>query len=385
MIATPEERDRLIRAEFPAAGEMVYLNTAAEGLGSATLERSLTRYAAAKRRGSLGRDEMTETGMATKRHLARWIDCEAEDVAFFGSTTEAINVVLHGLPWQSGDNVVITDLEFPSAMIGCLCLARQFGIEVRVVPHRDGDVELDAIVGRVDGRTRLVILSHVSFHSGVRFDVAGIAEVAHDRGALVLVDAAQSLGAVPVAVGDVDLLVSCPFKWLVASHGLGILYVRPGLAEVLSRHISGWRGVTDFLAVMRERDFTPHADARRFEGGMPSYPAIYALHDALDLLDALHPSWIAERVRQHADAISAICRDLGLRVLTPEEPSRRAGIVAFAHPEATAIGDALAARGVIAWYRDGRVRFSPHFYTGDDDVRALGSALAEVLGRVVHR
>src|SRR5262245_50523728 len=113
---TAEARDRRIRAEFPAAGEMVYLNTAAEGLASTTLERSLARYAAAKRRGSLGRDEMAGTAAETKSRLARRLGCRAADIAFFGSTSEAINVVLHGLPWQPGDNVVITDLEFPGAM-----------------------------------------------------------------------------------------------------------------------------------------------------------------------------------------------------------------------------------------------------------------------------
>lgn len=361
---------------------MSYLNTAGEGLGSATLERSLVRYASAKRRGSNGRAELADTGAATKARLARWLGCQAEDIGFFGSTSEAINIVLRGLPWRPGDNVVITDLEFPGAMIGCLSLARQTGIGVRVVAHRDGDIETAAITAQIDSRTRLVILSHVSFLSGARFDVPGVVKAAHECGALVLIDASQSLGAVPVAVGDADFLVACPFKWLVASHGLGILYANPAIASTLPRHIYGWQGVTDFLAVMRDRDFAPHAGTRRFEAGMPSYPALYALHDALELLDALEPPWIAQRVQRHAGAIRATCRDLGLDVLTPADAARRAGIVALAHPRAHEIGEDLAAHGVIAWYRDGRVRFSPHFYTSDADIRALQEMLPAVLDRL---
>lgn len=377
----PGARERRIRAEFPAVSESVYLNTAAEGLGSLTLERALARYAAVKQRGSDGRNELAWTSAATKSRLARWLGCQAEDISFLGSTSEAINVVLRGLPWQPDDNVVITDLEFPSAMIGCLSLAQQFGIDVRVVPHRDGDIERAAIADNIDTRTRLVILSHVSFHSGVRFDLTEIVRAAHDRGAFVLVDASQSLGTVPVVVGDVDFLVGCPFKWLVASHGLGILYVNPRRQETLTRHLYGWQGVTDFLGVMRDHDFTPHEGSRRFEAGMPSYPAIYALHDALELLDSLQPSWIEHRVHHHATTIHAICCDLELQVLTPADPKRRAGIVAFAHPQAKAIGDALAAQGVVVWYRDGRVRVSPHFYTSDDDLRALRSILTDVLAQ----
>jgi selenocysteine lyase/cysteine desulfurase len=374
-----DERGLRVREEFPAAGEMIYLNTAAEGLGSATMERALLRYAEAKRRGSLGRAELAETGAAAKAGLARRLGCQAADLAFFGSTTEAINVVLRGLPWQSGDNVVITELEFPSAMIGCLSLAKQIGIEVRVVPHLEGDIALAAISGPIDARTRLVILSHVSFHSGTRFNLPDIVAAAHERGALVLIDASQSLGSVPVAAGDADFLVACPFKWLVASHGLGILYANPAAVEALPRHVFGWQGVTDFLAVMHDRDFTPHADARRFEAGMPSYPAIYALHDALELLETFEPPWIEERVRRHAGSIHELCRELGLHLLTPADPDRRAGIVAFADPRAQQIGDALAAQGVIAWYRDGRVRFSPHFYTGDADIQELREILPVVL------
>jgi selenocysteine lyase/cysteine desulfurase len=376
---TGEERERLIRAEFPAASDTVYLNTAAEGLAGGTMERALNRYAAAKRRGSAGRAELTETAVALKERLARRLGCRAGDLALFSSVSEAIGTVLHGLPWQAGDNVVITDLEFPGAMIGCLALARLAGIEVRVVPHRHGEIETVDIAARIDAQTRLVILSHVSFHSGLRFDIDAVSEAAHRQGALILVDASQSLGAAPVTVGEIDFLVACSFKWLTGSHGTALLYVKPAGDDPLPRHLTAWQGVSDFLGVMRTRDYAPKAGAARYEAGMPNYPAIYALHDALELLDALDPSWIEERVQRRAGAIRDLCHELGLQVLTPADPARRAGIVAFAHPEAQAIGDALAAGGVTAWYRDGRVRFSPHFYTSDADIQALRPALLAAL------
>jgi selenocysteine lyase/cysteine desulfurase len=378
---TGEERERLIRTEFPAASETIYLNTAAEGLAGGTMEHALARYAAAKRRGSAGRAELTDTAVALKERLARRLDCRAADLALFSSVSEAIGIVLHGLPWQAGDNVVITDLEFPGAMIGCLALARLTGIEVRVVPHRDGEIAPDEIAARIDAKTRLAILSQVSFHSGLRFDIETVTEAAHRQGALVLIDASQSLGAVPVAVGEVDFLVACSFKWLTGSHGAALLYVKPARGEPLPRHLTGWRGVSDFLGVMRTRDYAPKTDAARYEAGMPNYPAIYALHDALEPLDALDPPWIEARVQRQAGAIRALCCELRLRVLTPADPARRAGIVAFTHSEAEAIGEALAARGVTAWYRDGRVRFSPHFYTSDADIEALRPALMAALER----
>jgi selenocysteine lyase/cysteine desulfurase len=172
---------------------------------------ALQRYDADKALGAPGREAMYVVEAGCRQKLAGRLGCTPGEIALLASTTEAITTVLFGLPWQPGDNLVINDLEFPSAIIGCVELGRRYGVELRMVRHSGGVVTPDAIAARVDDRTRLVVISHVSFRSGYRFDLEAVAQVAHDRGARLLVDAAQSLGAVRVQAGSVDFLAGCTF------------------------------------------------------------------------------------------------------------------------------------------------------------------------------
>lgn len=369
--------------EFPGLAGRAYLNNAAESLGSRTMAAALQRYATDKQRGAPGRDAMYEAESGCRVGLAELLGCRPEDLALLSSTSEAISTVLFGLRWERSDNLVVTDLDFPAAVIACVEVGRRFGVEVRVVRHTGGMVEPAAFTEQIDRRTRVVALSHVSFRSGSRADLASVAALAHARGARVLVDAAQSLGAVSldVTATGVDFVAGCSFKWLLGTHGTGFLYVRPDRLDELTAPGIGWRSVQDYFAAAAALDHRAQPDARRFELGMLNYPSLYALDASLRLLQRLRPAEVERRVLGLTGRLLEGLRELGITALTPSRPDRRAGIVAFETPHFAEIGQQLEARDVYAWCKEGRVRASTHFYNREADVDAFLEVLGPVIGR----
>ncbi len=370
------------RDEFPGLHGRVYLNTAAGSCLGRTVAGALQQYTKEKLQGAITPTEMQEVEADCRQRVAAFIGCSAPEIALLSSTTECVNAILYGLPWAAGDNLVVTDLEFPSSIIACLHLGRRFGVEVRLVRHTGGVVTPAALAAHVDYRTRLVVISHVSYRSGYRADLEAAADCAHDHGALLLVDASQSVGAVPLEVGAVDFIAACTRKWLLATHGLAFLYCRQDRLDTVQPFYAGWRGAVAPPTVINTLDYTFHDDARRFETGLLDYPAVYTLHAALGFLRQVGMPYIAERVLDLSGRVRDGLTGLGITPLTPRDPPQRAGIISFETPHFQRIGDALHAAGVQVWYKEGRVRISPHFYNTPADVAACETALAEALDGV---
>jgi cysteine desulfurase / selenocysteine lyase len=362
--------------EFPGLASAAYLDSAAESLGSHTLAAALERYARVKSRGSPGREELYATDAACRQRLASILRCSPEELAFVSSTTEAINRVLMGIDWRPGDNLVLSDLEFPGAIVACLGLRDRMGVELRLVRRAGGIVDTAALAKQIDERTRLVLVSHVSYRSGYRIDLQSVADCAHASGARLLVDSAQSLGAMPINLDGVDFLAGCTFKWLLGAHGMGLLYVRAELTDELRPLGIGWRGIQDYFGVLPDLHYDLQRDARRFEGGMPNYAGSYALHDTLGLLGSVGFDAVERRILALSERILDGLERLGIVPLTPRDADRRAGIVAFETPEYAEIGRWLEGAGIVAWCKEGRVRASTHFYCADAHVDAFLERLA---------
>ncbi len=363
-------------ADFPFLEQATYLNTAAESLLPRRAHAALARYADDKARGERGRSALYAVEQDCRVRLASLLGVPPADVAFVASTARAIDAVVQALPWQPGDNLVTDDLEFPTTIFAALRLGGR-GIEPRIVRGRRGVFTPEDVAVRVDSRTRLVCVSLVSFHSGLRLDLAHLADLVHARGALLLVDVAQAAGAVPVDGAAADFLVGCAFKWLLGAHGAGFLVVRSQTAGHLEPSYVGWRSVRDLFAPDRLERYQLWPDARRFEEGSPAYTALYVLADSLAFVEEVGLTEVFARIEDLAGLAAGGLRRLGINPLTPEEPGARAGIIAFETPDCARIVAELAARGVYVWGRDGRVRLSPHFYNESADVACFVSALAE--------
>jgi len=180
----------------------------------------------------------------TRNSAARLIGATVEEIALIRSTTEGISFVAEGFPWQSGDNVVTLDNEFPSNCYPWLNLKSR-GVETRRVSTVAGGVDLDSLAQACDSRTRIVSVSWVGYVSGWRCDVAELAELAHSHGALLMLDAIQGLGVFPLDVRetDIDFLAADGHKWMLGPEGAGILYLKREHLDLLRPLQVGWNSV----------------------------------------------------------------------------------------------------------------------------------------------
>ena len=227
-------------------------------------------------------------------------------------------------------------------------------------------------------RTRLLALSSVEFGSGARNDLATLGRLCRERGVLFCVDAIQSLGCLPLDVGQchIDFLAADGHKWLLSVEGCGLFFCRRALLERLTPRVVGWRSVTHNLDFDRYH-FELQPGAGRFEEGTPNTSGIFALGAAIDLLLELGVEAIGSRVLELGDRLCAALAGRGAVIASPRAPGQASGIVAFALPgEAPARTAArLRAAGVFVVERRGCVRASPHFYNSPEDLDRLIGAL----------
>ena len=367
------------KSRFPRAREVAYLDTGAEGLPPVEAEDALRAYYRDKASGTPGRRRMHAEEDACVSATARLLGAAPEDVALLSCAGEGLNLLANSLDWRAGDEVVIGDLEFPSDVLAWLRL-RDRGVRLRVVPSEGGTVPYERYAAAIGPSTRVVCVSQVSYKTGANCTfVAKLAREAHRAGALVCVDATQALGRVPVPLDGVDYLVASSYKWLLGTHGLGVVYLSPGLVDRLAPATLGWYSVRDLFTRDRFEHYECKPGAARLATGMPNFPAIYVLRRGVELLleagvASIHGA-LEPLVRKVRDGFTR----LGLDVLTPAAAEWRSGIVSFSHPEAERIGAALEEAGVIVWAGDGRVRASVHLYNDEADIGRLLASVEETL------
>ena len=279
------------KQQFPRTREVAYLDTAAEGLPAPGLEESFAAYCRDKSRGTPGRKQFHEMEEETRGLAARLLGAEANDIALVGSASEGLTTLAGSLDLKSGDEVIISDLDFPSNVLPWLRLS-QAGVIVKLAPSRRGAFEFNDIAALVSPRTRLISLSLVSYKTGAFLPfVPRLSSEARRVGAAISIDATQALGRLPVSLEGVDYLVSSSFKWLLGPHGLGIVYVSPEFRDRLNPTAVGWYSVSDCFRQDRFQRYELKPGARCLSSGMPNFPSIYALRSSLEFL-------LAEGVQQ---------------------------------------------------------------------------------------
>jgi selenocysteine lyase/cysteine desulfurase len=245
------------------------------------------------------------------------------------------------------------------------------------VPQGDAPiVPLEAFDTAIDEDTALVAVTQVCYRNGACIDLEGVIKLAHERGALVLVDAYQAIGTMPIDVHalGVDLLVAGALKYLLASAGLGFLYCRRELVEQLRPTATGWFADADVFA-MDIQDYSPAADARRFQAGTPPIPSIYAGIAGIELMKEIGIEATRAHVSQLNEVLIAGIDELAGIVVTPRDPARRGALVAIRSTDEHALVGALAADGILTSSRDGNLRVSAHAYNTHEDIEALLGAL----------
>ncbi|WP_236180835.1 aminotransferase class V-fold PLP-dependent enzyme [Pseudomonas mosselii] len=371
--------------EFEQAPGLCYLNHAAIAPWPRRTAEAVARFAQDNVR--LGAHEYP-AWLATERRLrerlARLLNAPTiGDIALVGNTSQALSLVAFGLDWRPGDQVVISDEEFPSNRVVWQALADR-GVEVVEASLAVADPEA-ALIAACGPRTRLLSVSAVQFASGLRMDLARLGAACRQRGVLFCVDAIQQVGALPFDVQhyQCDFAMADGHKWMLGPEGLGVFYCRSELRRQLTLHAYGWH-MLEHLGDFERRQWQPARSARRFECGSPNMLGACALEASLSLLEDVGMTVVAEQLAQRIEQLyRGLTAIPGAQLHSPGDPSRRAGIVSFSldgHANAD-IYRALSNNGVICAVRGPGVRFSPHFYT---DHRLIDEVLRQVGQIAMH-
>ncbi len=355
------------KQSFIGLSQCTWLYSGAETPPHQDALKAVTEYFTNRSKGPEGRDKNAQVELSCKQNLARMMNSKVEQIAFMSNTSEAISMIAHSLDFKPGDNVIINTLEFPSDVLPWLLLKSK-GVEVRVVQHREWQVHVEDIWEQVDDRTRLVVVSHVSYQTGARFDYKALYEKVKTTKTLFLLDATQSLGAIEVDSSYADIVVCSSYKWLLSVHGAGVLSINLNRVSEINPQYVGWRSVPDMFSPTRFESFQFFDDARKFELGYPSYPTLYSMNFSTELLESVGIDNIERHITSLGGLLIEELKQHGYEVMTPEEPHLRAGNISFLCPDGEAVADRLRKEGVYVWGGDGRIRASLHLFNDSQDI-----------------
>lgn len=359
------------RTLFPVTNKFVFLNNAAESPLNIRVHNKLKEYLI------LAAEEPQNKPLVRKiirKKLSDIFGGAADEYALVTSTGAGIGIVASGYQWQKGDNVVIPIDEHWNNTFPWLAL-RERGVEVRLVPvGEDQRIDPDKIAALVDNNTRILSTAAVRFNTGFRTDLRLLSEIAHKKGALLMVDGIQGAGVFPINVKDdgIDILACGGFKWLLGMPGTGFLYVNNKAQERVSPVMPGM-----FAAENNYRELHYLPDARRYETGTIAYSLFQAWIAGLDTLQEIGINNIHTRVLELTDRIISGLRSKNIEIVTPvDNINERSAIISFTLGSENANRDCykkLRENKIIVTLRDGLIRVSPNFFNTEDEIdRFLG-------------
>ncbi len=374
-----------VREEFPILRYKTYMNSAAHG-------PTLSRVWGAVQ--DWWRFRMSEDREAhdpnARGEAAKILHADPEEICWTTRVTQGLNMVASMIDLKKGDNIVCTDLAYPSNVNVWLPF-RNHGVEIRRLRNWDGRIETADFEKSIDDRTRVISISHVEWTSGIKYDMKAIAETAHDHDAFLVDDPYQAVGAIDVDVhGDmIDFAAVGSEKWLCCPTLAGIFYIRQELIDTFEPAYRFYQNVEEAFkhGVPWERpehdniadyDKPLHPDAEKFYRGCVSGDAIWGFYAALSYFNYLGPKQIERRVRHLSGYLIDGLRDLGVKVNTPLEPEERAGLVTYntgKHKLNVESHRTLLGKSIIVALRYqqwvGGIRVSTHFFNTEEEIDRL--------------
>ncbi len=354
------------RKLFPVHKNAVYLNNAAESPLNIRVHNKLEEYL------TLARDEPQNkppVRPAVRTALSGLLGGSPDEYALVTSTGVGIGIAASGYKWEKGDNVVVPADEHWNNTFPWLAL-RERGVEVRLVPaDEDQRVNPEKIAGMINSNTRILATTAVRFNTGFRADLKKLSSIAHDNGALFMVDGIQGAGVFPINVENdgIDILACGGFKWLLGMPGTGFLYVNKMAQEKIRPVLPGMYAAENH---MRELRYLP--DARRYETGTMAYSLFYAWTAGLDILNEIGVANIHTRVLALTDRIIDGLRTGKITIISPvKKTDERSAIISFTMGSEKVnkeYYEKLRSRNILAALREGKIRVSPNFFNTEDEI-----------------
>lgn len=372
-------------AEFPQPEGLRYLNHAAVAPWPARAARAVAAFAEQNARiGARDYPDWLKVEQRLRERLTRLLNAPSSaDIALVKNTSEGLSFIAFGLDWRAGDQVVISDEEFPSNRVVWQALSR-LGVEVVQVNLGGADPEAD-LLAACGPRTRLLSISSVQYASGLVLDLPRLGAGCESRSVLFCVDAIQHLGALPfdAQAARCAFVVADGHKWMLGPEGLGVFYCRADLREQLTLHEYGWHMLEHAGDYLRP-DWQPARSARRFECGSPNMLGCMALEASLSLLEEVGLEQVHRQLDARMDQLQAGLREVpGVTLHSPLDRRRRAGILNFTLDgwEPAHLFDALRQQQVVCAQRGMGIRLSPHFYTSGQVLDETVGLISQLAGR----
>jgi len=353
-----------VRDQFPAAKKTVCLNAAQRSpISKLAAAEGKKYYDDLLNLGTVTLEELNAKKEQTRKDVAELINADAQEIAFTINTSHGMNVIADVLKGR-GDVVTMRD-EFPSSTIPWLY--RKYNV-VFVEPEKNR-YPIEMIEKSINERTKIVVTSHVISGTGFKQDLSELGKFCKKRGLIFVVNATQSAGAMPIDVkkSNIDFLVFAGYKWMMAGHGIGALYVNKKWFGKISYPAAGWLSVLNAHA-MDNKNIAVKKDVSEIELGVPQYPNIFALSGSISLLNKIGMENVERRIYELEDYLLEKMKTMNLEIMSPIEKKNRSGITVFRMKNAKDVVKQLKERGVIVSFRDESLRVSLHVYNNEDDV-----------------
>ncbi|QDV52412.1 aminotransferase class V-fold PLP-dependent enzyme [Gimesia fumaroli] len=366
--------------DFPSLSERVYLNTAAEGIPPLAVGEAFQQYFQDKLLGMDGRTLHEAQWDAAKALVGQMYGLSSDEVSICSCSSEAFNLAYQALQLKAGDEVIVSDLDFPASYT--------FGLQpscpatTKIWKARDWKLRLEDLQELLSDKTRVVSISLVSFFNGFKIPLKEVIQtIRQHSSALIALDVTQALGRIPLDLEDIDLIISSTHKWILSSHGGGLVGVPSAKANEWTVPAGGWFNLKDAFGDQRFDKAESLPGAASFTVGMPNYPAVYAIRAALDYITQTG----VEQINQAASPLVEACleglKQTSVELISPKESENLAGIIAFRHPEAERIYQHLHSKQIHPMYHAGRIRVALHGYNTMENVetflRELNVALSK--------
>jgi selenocysteine lyase/cysteine desulfurase len=362
-----------IRSRFPIFQRKIYLNSCSQGALSDAVQTGLEDYISSWHEQGSPWETWVEHYEAARAAFAQFINASPDEVAIVTSASAGINSIASALSFTDRNKVVMGEFEFPT--MGHVWLAqRARGADVQFVSAEGNRIPAVNYEKMIDRNTLIVPLTHVCFKNGFRSEVDAVTQMAHQAGALVMLDDSQDCGTRPVDVKamDLDFYVTGTLKYLLGPPGLAFIYVRKDLISTLEPTVTGWFAQTNPFAFDPQHiDLSP--TARRFESGSPSVPNVYAAMPGFQLLQEIGMENIAAHIKKLTQSLLNSALDMGIRAKTPADS---AGPLVVVHStDSNLLVQKLAESDIVASNRHDGLRIAFHVYNTLDDVKAVMEVL----------
>lgn len=377
-----ENRILEIRSRFRIFQRKIYLNSCSQGALSDAVQAGIEDYIASWHEQGSPWETWVDHYEAARTAFAKFINASPDEVAIVTSASAGINSIASALSFRERSKVVMGEFEFPT--MGHVWLAqRARGADVQFVSADGNRIPSVNYEKTIDRHTLIVPLTHVCFKNGFRSQVRAVTQIAHQAGALVMLDDYQDCGTRPVDVKamDLDFYVTGTLKYLLGPPGLAFMYVRKDLISKLVPSITGWFAQTNPFAFDPQHiDLSP--TARRFESGSPSVPNVYGAVPGFQMLQEIGMENVAAHIGKLTQSLLSSALDMGIRIKTPSDSS--GPLVVLQSSDANLLVQKLAESDIVASSRHDGLRIAFHVYNTLDDVNAVMEVLRKNINLLVR-